>query len=264
GGSKQADIQAIAAAVQSGRLVLVEGQGAVGVGGDVRQSSIVSGSENIIGNHNTVIYIRGADAQTIQAALGQSTEKLCRDRQTLDQYLQAVLNRLQQQGCLDIKSNVISSKKQFNYAARISDFELPFGPLTLRGEAFFLFSEFASLGMPILQSFSGECLRWAKKAVNAKAAGQAFYNFRIPTHLCFAIALVDQLDSETRKIIQTTNPIDHRVDILWYEIPVAFELSQQKLYFYNKPANFFDYFKGEVAWQPIRTVIQQLLNSETA
>ncbi|MEA5447563.1 hypothetical protein VB780_03210 [Leptolyngbya sp. CCNP1308] len=201
-----------------------------------------------------------ADQSDTSKANAPRPQELCRDRQTLDQYLDGALNRLKQQGCLDIQQNVMSDSQYFNYVARISDFELPFGPLSTRGEAIFLFSEFASLTMPILQQFSGECLQWASGQVNPKAAGQALYNFRVPMHFCFAIALVDQLDTETKAAIQTTNPIDRRVDILWYEVPVVYGLSDNQLYYYSEPANFFDHFKGEIAWKQIRPVIQQLLS----
>jgi Effector-associated domain 10 len=186
-------------------------------------------------------------------------EERCCDRQTLNQYLQRTLDRLKQQGCLDIQKDVIDGSRTFTYVARIADFEVPFGPISMRGDAFFLFSEFTSVQMPTLRQFSGQCLQWARGQVNPKAAGQAFYNFRMPTHLCFAIALVDQLNAETRVAIQTTNPIDHRVDILWYEVPVVYELSQKKLYFYDKPSNFFEQFKGEIVWKQLRLVIQQIL-----
>lgn len=54
------------------------------------------------------------------------------------------------------------------------------------------------------------------------------------------------LDLETRTAIQINNPLDLYVDMLWYEIPVVYELSQQKLYFYDQPTNFFEQFKGEI------------------
>mgnify|MGYP001794944062 CR=1 FL=1 len=203
--------------------------------------------------------IRADQARTSSSSDLRSLEVCCA-RQPLNQYLDGTLNRLKQHGCLDIQQNVTSGSQCFNYVAKISDFEFPFGPLSTRGEAIFLFSEFASITMPILQQFSSECLQWARGYANSKAAGQAFYNFRVPTHLCFAIALVDQLTPQTKALIQTTNPIDRRVDILWYEVPVVFELSDKQLYFYNKPANIFDHFKGEIAWKQIRTVIQQLLS----
>jgi hypothetical protein len=60
------DIQAIESAIQSGNLVLVDGSGAVGLGGNVVDSSIVTGS------NNTIIQIHGADAQAIQAVLAAS------------------------------------------------------------------------------------------------------------------------------------------------------------------------------------------------
>ena len=186
-------------------------------------------------------------------------EELCRDRQALNQYLARALNQLRQRGCLNIQQNMIDGSRSFNYVARMADFELPFGPISMRGEAFFLFSEFASIQMSTLQQFSGQCLQWAREHVNSESARQAFYNFRVPTHLCFAIALVDQLDAKTNAAIQTTNPIDHRVDILWYEIPAVYELSQQKLYFYDKPSNFFEQFRGEIVWKQLRSIIQQIL-----
>ena len=89
--------------------------------------------------------------------------------------------------------------------------------------------------------------------------GSAIYNFRVPAHLCFAIALVDEVDEGTQNAVRTTNPFDHRVDLLWYEVPLIYELSQEKLYFYDQPSGFLENFKGEIAWKRLRTVIQHLL-----
>ncbi|MCA6533901.1 MAG: hypothetical protein IM585_08810 [Pseudanabaena sp. M135S2SP2A07QC] len=97
--------------------------------------------------------------------------------------------------------------------------------------------------------------------ISPDAAGQTFFNFTVPTHLCFVIAIVDELDPETRISIQTTNPFDFRVDMLWYEIPVVYELSQQKLYFYGQPTNFFEQFKGEIVWKQLRLIIQEILGN---
>jgi len=184
------------------------------------------------------------------------TETPCRDRKALKQYFKTTLAKLKQKGCLDIIQNVTHSSIQFNYIVKIKDFEAGLG---MRGEAFFLFSEFTDLKMPTLQQFSAQSMVWARKSVSPDAAGQAFFNFRMPTHLCFEIAIVDELDPETRTSIQTTNPFDLRVDMLWYEIPVVYELSQQKLYFYDQPTNFFEQFKGEIVWKQLRTIIQQIL-----
>jgi hypothetical protein len=184
------------------------------------------------------------------------TEIPCRDRQALEKYFKTTLAKLKQKGCLDIRQNITHSSIQFNYIAKIKDFEAGLG---MRGEAFFLFSEFTNLTMPTLQQFSAQSMVYARKSVSPDAAGQAFFNFRMPTHLCFAIAIVDELDPETRISIQTTNPFDLRVDMLWYEIPVVYELSQQKIYFYDQPTNFFEQFKGEIVWKQLRTIIQQIL-----
>ena len=106
---------------------------------------------------------------------------------------------------------------------------------------------------------SNEASQWARERVNPAAARQVFYNFRMPTHLCFAIALVDYVEETVAVEIQTTNPFGHRVDLLWYEIPVVYELSQQRLLYYNKASSFWENFRGEVVWQRLRTRIQQTL-----
>lgn len=38
-------------------------------------------------------------------------------------------------------------------------------------------------------------------------------------------------------------------------------LSQQELYFFNKPSSFLEDLKHEILWQPLRKVIQELLMS---
>ena len=154
---------------------------------------------------------------------------------------------------------MFQGSRTFCTVARIEDFELPFGLINMRGEAFFIFSEFSSIQMSTLRQFSGQALQWAKTQTNPKAVGTAIYNFRVPAHLCFAIALVDELDEATRTAIRTVNPLDHRLDLLWYEVPIVYELSKENLYFYDQPSGFFENFKGEVAWKQLRTVVQNLL-----
>jgi hypothetical protein len=83
--------------------------------------------------------------------------------------------------------------------------------------------------------------------ISPDAAGQAFFNFRMLTYLCFAIVIVDELDPDTRVSIQTTNPFDLRVDMLWYEIPVVYELSQQKKQFYTSPPTFSSNLKEKLS-----------------
>jgi hypothetical protein len=67
GSRNETDIQALAVAIQAGKLVLASAPGAVGVGGDVTNSQVVPGNKNVIGDGNIVIY--GADAQIIQSVL---------------------------------------------------------------------------------------------------------------------------------------------------------------------------------------------------
>lgn len=185
------------------------------------------------------------------------TIEACNNRQAIEQYFEKVLQKLRQQGCLEIRQNVLNAGILFNYIARIKDFEAGFG---MRGEAFFMFSEFSSLQITTLQQFSAQSMVWARETVSPDAAGQALFNFRMPTHICFAIALVDELDLKTREAIQQTNPFDLRVDMLWYEIPVVYELNHHQLCFYNKPTSIWEQFKGEIVWKQLREVIQQILS----
>jgi serine/threonine-protein kinase len=67
GSCNETDIEALAAAIKAGKLVLASAPGAVGVGGDVTNSQVVPGNKNVIGDGNIVIY--GADAQIIQSVL---------------------------------------------------------------------------------------------------------------------------------------------------------------------------------------------------
>ncbi len=183
-------------------------------------------------------------------------------RKAVAQYFYVTLQRLKEQGCLNIRKDVVDADRRLNYAAKITDFELPFAVMNMRGEAFFLFSEFSAINMKTLQQFSAQCMKWAKQQVAPSGVGQALYNFRIPTNLCLAIALVDKVDQKTATEVQTTNPLDHKVDALWYEIPIIYELSQQKLYFYDKPSTVWENFKGEIAWKKLRTVIQEVASGK--
>ncbi|MGC1245215.1 MAG: GUN4 domain-containing protein [Spirulinaceae cyanobacterium] len=185
------------------------------------------------------------------------TIEACEKSLSLEQYFEDVLPKLRQQGSLEIRQNVFKNGRLFNYIATISDFELQQG---MRGEALFMFSEFSSMQIKILQQYSAQCLRIAKGTVNSSAVGEAIYNFRVPTHACFAVAIVDDLDEKTATAIRTTNPINHRVNLLWYEIPVVCELNKQKLHFYEKVANVSDNFKGEIVWKKFRPIIQKFLS----
>lgn len=129
----------------------------------------------------------------------------------------------------------------------------------MRGEAFFVFSEFEQLKFTSLKTFSSQCLNYAKTKTNSSTVGSAFYNFKIPNNLCFAIAIVDQISEETKKSVRQSNPIKSKLDLLWYEIPIVYELNNKQLYFYEKPLDWTDKFTGEIAWKEIRKIIQSSL-----
>jgi hypothetical protein len=259
----EAEVRAILA-----QLTIASGNGSVSIGGDAIDSVVVTG------NNNRVTIDREADGETIRKIIQEllpiisqrpqyrdaeyfRTIEACNDRQALERYFETVLPRLRQQGALEIRQNVFKDGRLFNYISKITDFEPGWG---MRGEAFFIFSEFSSMQIKILQQYSIQCLQMSQATANSSSVGEAVYNFRIPTSLCFAVAIVDRLDEDTITTIRTTNPIDTRVNALWYEIPVVCELSRQKTYFYEKAASFLDNFKGEIVWQGFRSIIQEVLS----
>ncbi len=182
----------------------------------------------------------------------------CQDGEALAEYLAVVTARLKQQGGLGIRQEVAGEGYRFNRVVKILDYEPGLG---MRGEALFVFSAFSALNAARVTRFSAQALEWARTDVNPKAAGQAFANFRMPTHFCFAIAITDRLDAATRRDIKTTNPIKHRADLLWYEVPLVYELANQQLHYYAEAANFFENFRGEVVWQKLRPIIQALFTA---
>ena len=185
----------------------------------------------------------------------------CQNKPALKQYLDTTFEKLKSQGCLEIWEDVRQGSQTFDYAARIQDFEMSIGPIGTRGEAFFVLSEFSTVSLTTLRQFSGQCHQWAKTRTEKGTVGQAIYNFRMPTHVCFAIAIADQIDESTKQAIQTINPLDHKLDALWYEVPVVRELDSAQTYFYNRSSSFLEQFKGEVAWKPLRKIIQEILSS---
>lgn len=241
----------------------------VSVRGDTN-APIVTGDCNTLSTHHTTqngqVNISGQQIGKVIINQPSASEdnffkadELCQNRQALMRYREGTLKTLRENGCLEVRTNIEQGSHQFSQVARIEDFELPFWPVTMRGEAFFVFSEFSSLHMKLLRQFSGRAVQWAKPQVKAGAVSRAAYNFRIPAHFCFAIALVDDLDEVTKQAIHTTNPFDHSLDLMWYEVPVVYELNQSQLHFYDQPSGFLENFKGEVAWMPLRKVARELL-----
>lgn len=188
----------------------------------------------------------------------RKSNEVCQNRVALEHYLETALAQLRQHGCLEFRENVTLGSYQLRYVAKEEDFEVPFWPVYLRGEACFSFSEFSSINLTTLRQFSGQALRWAKTQVTSGAARRAIYNTRIPAHFCFAIALVDDLDESTARAIHTANPLDHSLDLMWYEVPLVYELNRSQLHFYDQPSSFLENFKGEVVWKPLRKVVKEL------
>lgn len=178
----------------------------------------------------------------------------------LNSYLKRISQNLINEGCLSPETNVGYENKQFDLVGKITNFELSFGVLNMRGDAFFLFSHFDAINIKILRRYAGLCLQYATEKSTSSSAGQII-NAKVPSNTCFAIAVVDNLDEDTKNTIRTENPFDIDTDTLWYKVPVVYNLNEQKLYYYDRPSSFWENFKGEIVWKKLREIIENILNS---
>lgn len=177
----------------------------------------------------------------------------------LNSYLKRISQNLIEEGCLSPETNVSYENQQFDLVGKITNFELSFGVLNMRGDAFFIFSHFDSINIKILRRYAGLCLQYATEKSTSSSAGQII-NARVPSNTCFAIAVVDNLNEDTKNTIQTENPFDIDTDTLWYKVPVVYSLNEQRLYYYDRPTSFWENFKGEIVWKKLREIIENILN----
>ena len=206
------------------------------------------------------IFRKIGDLQIKQYLQNQSPEKIKRNTHDLYIYLNKIEKNLKNEGALDIQNNVQSKDRSFEFerVAKITDFELPFGAFNMRGDAFFIIDYFPSINTKSLRQYSTQCLEYGKDKATSSVGTQIF-NSRVPCNICFAIAVVKNLDKETKIKIRQENPFDQNLDLLWYEVPVIYCLDEKILYFYDQPSSFWEKFKGEVVWKRLREVIETTL-----
>ncbi|MGK7879978.1 MAG: hypothetical protein AB4060_07745 [Crocosphaera sp.] len=186
----------------------------------------------------------------------------CKNQSELFRYLDFVIPNLRENhGFLDIKQNIANEDKKFNFVARKQSFDMSIRFLHSRGEAFFIFAEFYQLNIDSLREFSIQCLKYAQEKTELHTLLlQRFYDFRPPISICFSIALVDELDENTREKILTTNTLKDDVgNLLWYEVRVVYELNRKKLYFYDQPQDIIDQYIAEGIWKELRKIIKKTL-----
>jgi hypothetical protein len=176
----------------------------------------------------------------------------------LSKYLENIRQKLIKEGCISPQNAVSHEDKHFNLVGKITNFELSFGFFNMRGDAFFIFSYFDYSNIEIIRRYSNLCLQYATEKSTSSPFGQ-FINVRMPSNICFAITIVDDLNENTKHTIRDENPFDIDTDILWYKVPVVYCLNEQKLYYYDRPSSFWENFKGEIVWKRLREVIEKIL-----
>lgn len=224
----------------------------------VDKESIVNGNynERIEGNYiQGNYYAAGASSEQDKIVI-----EICTNRKSLNSYLKNTVTNLKNKfGFLDIKNNIYDGEQALKVVARKTNFDMSIGFVPTRGEAFVIFAELEQTNADSLREFSARCLKYAQAKTNLSTVGGAVYNFKFPTNLCFAVALVDELDENTRRDVQRINPLKYSVDLLWYEIPVVYELNKKQLFFYERSSDWTDNFTGEIAWKSIRKIILEAL-----
>ena len=185
----------------------------------------------------------------------------CNDQDRLIYYLDVVKAKLRDKGCISLKERINYNGKHFNMIARILSFDSVsiFGITTMRGEAFFLFSEFSSINISLLKEYTSQCLRYSRSIADPDSVWKAIYDFHVPSNICFSVAIVDTLDEPTERLIYSTNPFGDTVDPLWYSVPVVCELNRGRICFYQRPDNIFEFFRGEIAWVELRKLLCQIV-----
>lgn len=177
----------------------------------------------------------------------------------LETYLATITERLlQQQSGVDIQYNIHDGERVFDCVAKIKNYELFATMLVNKGDAFFIFSAFDELKSDGLNRFSAQCLEYAKKKDTSPLPLFQLFEGNIPTRLCFAVAIVPELDEKTKHQIRTQNHFRYKADWVWYEVPVVYVLNEGQLYFFDMPS-FWDQFQGEIAWKSLRKAIEQTL-----
>jgi hypothetical protein len=175
-----------------------------------------------------------------------------------DNYLNNTIQRLKENGCVNVEKDVeFSGGNILDCVAKIANLSLPFGIFDMRGDAFFCFSSFDFINLESLREFSLLCLEYAKTQSTSSVVGQIL-DARVPAKLSFAVAMVSSLDETTKQIVKTSNPMDYKTDLLWCHAPVIYAADENQLCYYDSP-QFWDKFKGEVIWEKLRIIIQQLL-----
>ena len=186
------------------------------------------------------------------------TDEVVSTESLFDNYLNQTIQRLKENGCVDVKKNVpIFEEKSLDFLAKIPNICLQFGLYNMKGDAFFFFSSFDSIDIKSLMEFSLLCLKYGKTQKTSSMIGQIL-DVRVPTKLSFAIAMVPSIDQQTKIAVKTSNPIDYKSDLLWYHVPVIYVANENLLCYYDNPS-FFDKLHGEVIWERLRVIIEQLL-----
>ncbi len=154
------------------------------------------------------------------------------------QYLPAVIEQLEADG-FHAMENVKFENYLFRYVAKRTRFELKYGGFTT---TYFMFSEYKSVDINVLRSFSSACVDYAMKERKMFPPGAIF---------CYSIAMVSNIDELTANSVREEKPPFHRAV---YEIPVICDISRGELIYFEKSP-----FGIGPLWEQIRERIPSFL-----
>lgn len=140
----------------------------------------------------------------------------------IDNWFESVSHRLSSKG-FRISESVSYEGDIFRLVAHRSRFELTkFG----NSETFFVFADFETLNGESMRLFSAAAFRYGKASRSVPLPIGLFESV-----YCFAVALVETLDEATAELVRFESPPKHWASA---EIPVVYEQSRKKLWFFEK------------------------------
>jgi hypothetical protein len=163
----------------------------------------------------------------------------------MNKYLSTVKSRLQYDG-YRITDEILYKNQNFICTAKRLRFQLEHFGLS---HTFFIFSEIPIINTVNIKEYSAKCFEYARKSrlIPFKYIPYIPYDMAV----CFAVALVDQVNDEVIESVKHDEPPRH-----WegYELPVICDVSIGCIYYYTDTPNW-----AMLLWDSFRNDIRRIL-----
>ena len=158
------------------------------------------------------------------------------NNETVEDYLSRITQRLKTRG-FRISENITYKNQIYDYIARRRRFELN---KTSFVATFFEFAKFTSIDINALSEFSAKSFKYA-----TKNSGIPLLRGLKKAIVCFPVAIVDSIDSETSETIRSRANPKHWSAV---EIPVVYDLATRMLYYCEVTPLWGSAYYFELIW----------------